>query len=171
MITMYHCKRSDLQWINYLQHKNYRFNFIDLRINLEPPKSTPHWQGFIVDLNCPQLQLKFNNSEVFFQPHQSYVLIGEISVSHLKDVLRFQSGILLDSDISIFTPTGFIWDLYRIDNAQNVHSKIIINRNGEWNASGIFNYDASTSKVPHRFNLQGIQFPSVIYVSMWNDRL
>lgn len=123
------------------------------------------WQGKIIDFTCPKLNTLWTKD--FFHLHQTYGLFGgnESSIDTFQETFKHQEGVRLDSDISIFTLTGLIYDIYKIDNVDHWQSEIIIEPNGYWNDSGIFNYQSTTIKLPLRNNLRKVQLPAVIYVS------
>lgn len=102
----------------------------------------------------------------FFQAHQIYALISNRSFDYLLSQFQMQNGVRLDSDISIFTVEGRIFDLYKIDNARHVDSEIVVQENGSWNGSQISsNYDRRPYKVPtRRRNLRNVTLDAVIYV-------
>lgn len=146
-----------------------RANAIDLRIYSPMRTETGLRNGIIVDFRCPDMMRVLQSNADFFQAHQIYALIGNRSFELMLPVLQFQNGVRLDSDISIFTADGRIFDLYKIDNARHADARIMVDENGSWNGTGISaDFNPLHYKVPTRRNLMNVTVDAVIYVSVLN---
>lgn len=159
---------GDKKWLlESITQRNIRTNCVDLRQYKPEPRTENDLRvGYIVDLRCPMVLTILQSNPDFFQAHQIYALISNSSFDHLLGHFQVQNGVRLDSDISIFTAKGGIYDLYKIDNARHINSKVIVQENGSWNGSQISsNYDSTHCKVPtRRLNLWNVTLDAVIYV-------
>lgn len=139
--------------------------------NPSPPDPYPYlWQGFLVDIQCPTIIDQLCRDNQFFKRSQTYALFANDSIDdHLLELFQMQDNVRLDSDITIFTANGFVYDLYKIDNAHNEDAKFILLKNGQWNGCDIHNWNAGVFKIPTRTNLQNISLATVTYVSCQVD--
>lgn len=155
--------------------RNIRVNAIDLRFRRpDSPRrrrlETELRVGFIVDFRCPEVLPLLKSEPDFFESHQIYALFSNASFDILMPLLQMQNGVRLDCDISVFTANGRIFDLYKIDNARNEDSRIMVEENGSWNASAIsLGFNSAHFKIQQRKNLMNVTLDAVLYVSYSND--
>lgn len=149
---------------------NIRVNTVNLRQYKPLPMESGLRNGIIVDFRCPDIVRVLHSNPDFFQPHQIYALISNSSFEHFLQPLQYQSGVRLDSDITIFAADGRIFDLYKIDNARHADARIMLKENGHWNKTSISaNYNSKHYKIPSRRDLMNVRLDAVIYVSGFNN--
>lgn len=159
---------ADRMLMKVLTKNNLRVNSIDLR-DYRPlrPSAEPSRlrTAMIVDLRCPEILRVLRTDPDFIQSQQIYALISNTSLKPILPLLKYQSGVRLDSDISVFSADGQIYDLYKIDNARPANARMVVQSNGFWNATKMFGFNSECYKVPNRRNLMNVTLDGVLYVS------
>lgn len=163
---------ADKMMLSVIINWNIRVNAVDLRQYRPLPTESGLRNGVIVDFRCPDIVRVLKSNPDFFQPHQSYFLFSNHSFEQFLLPLQYQSGVRLDSDITIFAADGRIFDLYKIDNARHADAKIVLKDNGIWNGTSISaDYNSNHYKISKRRDLMNVRLDAVIYVSGYNTYL
>lgn len=112
----------------------------------------------------------FSSDPDFIKGRQIYLLLwrdNEEFQDKWLPLFQHQIGVRLDGDMTIFcSGNGTLYDIYKIDNAKNAETRMILQPNGQWNGSHLSDFDSQVYKVKLRTNLQNIPLVAVLYVSL-----
>lgn len=120
----------------------------------------------IIDLDCAATRDLLRRNSNALNPFLSYLMVSEQKSIEWAQLLYNQTGVRLDSDITVLeTSTGSVSDFYNI-NAVHSHASIPVDRaNGAWNGSHFAGFNATSNKIGWRMNLRNITLDVAMYVS------